>query len=148
MHEEALTCSPGLFNPIWHTMFPPAGKRCFTIESLVSKESPKPTETHMLPPVLNYPSSTEAFMNRLQSPASISLNPSQEFVYPETLSYPSLTVHPHQLGGPHIQHPLPFFGVQQRDQLSFYPWVIRNRFFGHRVQGNGKPSHLLFDFAL
>ncbi|XP_048826810.1 homeobox protein EMX1-like [Brienomyrus brachyistius] len=117
-------------------MFPSGGKRCFTIESLVSKESPKPTENHMLPPVLNYPSSTEAFVNRLQSPAGISLNPSPEFIYPETLNYPSLTVHPHQLGGPHIQHPVPFFGVQQRDQLSFYPWVIRNRYFGHRVQGN------------
>ncbi|NXU80354.1 EMX1 protein, partial [Oreotrochilus melanogaster] len=50
---------------------------------------------------------------------------STELVFPEAVGHPALPVGPHQLGGP-----------QHRDPLNFYPWVLRNRFFGHRFQGS------------
>ncbi|CAG5866849.1 homeobox protein EMX1 [Menidia menidia] len=117
-------------------MFSSAGKRCFTIESLVAKESPLTSDDPIRPTALTYPNpTTDALMNSYQSPPGRSLYQSPDLVFPDTVSHPSLTVAPHQLGGSHLQHPH-FFGAQHRDPLNFYPWVLRNRFFGHRFQGN------------
>ncbi|XP_077395341.1 homeobox protein EMX1 [Festucalex cinctus] len=77
-----------------------------------------------------------------------------ELVFPEPVSHPSLAVGPHshlphhhhhhhhhhqQHHNQHLQHHAAhFFGSahQHRDPLHFYPWVLRNRFFGHRFQGH------------
>ncbi|XP_058471661.1 homeobox protein EMX1 [Solea solea] len=121
-------------------MFSSAGKRCFTIESLVAKENPLTVEDPVRPTALSYSSpATEALMNGYhhQAPAARSLYQSPELMFPDTVNHPSLTVAPHQLTpASHLQHPH-FFGTQHpRDPLNFYPWVLRNRFFGHRFQGN------------
>lgn len=117
-------------------MFSSAGKRCFTIESLVAKENPLiGAEDPIRPTALSYSNpATDALMNSYQAPPARSLYQSPDLVFPETVNHPSLTVAPHQLGGSHLQHPH-FFGTQHRDPLNFYPWVLRNRFFGHRFQG-------------
>lgn len=116
-------------------MFSSAGKRCFTIESLVAKESPLMAEEPLRPTALTYSTpSSDALMNSYQPHQARSLYPSPELVFPEAVSHPSLTAAPHQLGGSHLQHPH-FFNTQHRDPLNFYPWVLRNRFFGHRFQG-------------
>lgn len=121
-------------------MFSSAGKRCFTIESLVAKENPLGAEEPIRPTALTYSSpTTDALMNTYQAPPARSLYQSPELVFPESVSHPSLTVAPHQLAGSHIQHPH-FFGTQHRDPLNFYPWVLRNRFFGHRFQGRWSSS--------
>ncbi|XP_067099794.1 homeobox protein EMX1 [Osmerus mordax] len=116
-------------------MFSSAGKRCFTIESLVAKENHLTTEDPIRPTALSYPNPTDAFMNTYQGPTGRSIYQNPELVFPEAVNHHSLTMNPHQLGGPHLQHPH-FFGTQHRDPLNFYPWVLRNRFFGHRFQGN------------
>nr|XP_033809469.1 homeobox protein EMX1 isoform X2 [Geotrypetes seraphini] len=118
-------------------MFQPAAKRCFTIESLVAKDNHLTSEEPLRPTALNYPgAAAEAFVNGFPSPAGRSLYGNPELVFPEAVTHPSLTVHPHQLGTSHLQHPHSFFGPQHRDPLNFYPWVLRNRFFGHRFQGS------------
>ncbi|XP_005997707.1 homeobox protein EMX1 [Latimeria chalumnae] len=117
-------------------MFQPTAKRCFTIESLVAKDSPLTAEEPIRPTAFSYPNPAEAFVNGFQTTAGRSLYTSPELMFPEAVSHPSLTVHPHQLGTPHLQHPHSFFGPQHRDPLNFYPWVLRNRFFGHRFQGS------------
>ncbi|XP_015274983.1 PREDICTED: homeobox protein EMX1 [Gekko japonicus] len=54
-----------------------------------------------------------------------------ELLFPEAVSH-----HP-PLAAAHLPHsPCPFFGPQPRDTLNFYPWVLRNRFFGHRFQAH------------
>lgn len=119
-------------------MFSSAGKRCFTIESLVAKENPLTAEDPIRPTALSYSNpTTDALMNSYQGPPARSLYQTPDLVFPETVGHPSLTVAPHQLGGSHLQHPH-FFGTQHRDPLNFYPWVLRNRFFGHRFQGKKK----------
>lgn len=119
-------------------MFSSAGKRCFTIESLVAKESPHTAEEPIRPTALSYSNpTTDALMNSYQAPPARSLYQSPDLVFPESVGHPSLTVAPHHLGGSHLQHPH-FFGTQHRDPLNFYPWVLRNRFFGHRFQGKKK----------
>ncbi|XP_064811642.1 homeobox protein EMX1 [Oncorhynchus masou masou] len=117
-------------------MFSSTGKRCFTIESLVAKENPLTTEDPIRPTALTYSNPTDGFMNGYQSPTGRSLYQNPELVFPESVNHPGLTMNPHQLGGGHLQHPAHFFGTQHRDPLNFYPWVLRNRFFGHRFQGN------------
>ncbi|CAL8283578.1 unnamed protein product [Lota lota] len=121
-------------------MFSSVGKRCFTIESLVGKESSASPEEPIRPTALSYsnPVATDAFMNGYQAPQSRSLYPNPELMFPETVNHHALSMAPHhQLGGSaHLQHPTHFFGSQHRDPLNFYPWVLRNRFFGHRFQGN------------
>lgn len=136
-------------------MFQPAAaaKRCFTIESLVGKDNSHPLAEDSLRPVaaaaaaaaaLGYPASAavEAFAHGFQGSAAAgrSLYGGPELLFPEAVSHPpALAVHPPQLGSSHLPpSPHPFFGPQPRDPLNFYPWVLRNRFFGHRFQG--KPS--------
>ncbi|KAF7710586.1 homeobox protein EMX1 [Silurus meridionalis] len=116
-------------------MFSTAGKRGFTIESLVAKESPLPGEDPIRPTALSYTTPTDSFLNAYPSPAGRALYPNPELVFPESVQHAPIGVHPHQLGGAHLQHPH-FFSTQHREPLNFYPWVLRNRFFGHRFQGN------------
>ncbi|XP_038648932.1 homeobox protein EMX1 [Scyliorhinus canicula] len=117
-------------------MFHPASKRCFTIESLVAKDhNPLSPEEPLRPAAVTYPPSADAFAGGLQA-AARSLYPGPELMFQEAVSHPSLPVHPHQLGTHHLQSHHTFFAPQHRDPLNFYPWVLRNRFFGHRFQGS------------
>ncbi|XP_066536020.1 homeobox protein EMX1 [Hoplias malabaricus] len=116
-------------------MFSAAGKRCFTIESLVAKESPLPAAEPTRAAALTYAPPTESFLGGYQSPAARALYPSPELALPEALSHAPLSAHPHQISGAHLQH-AHFYGAQHREPINFYPWVLRNRFFGHRFQGN------------
>ncbi|NXL23578.1 EMX1 protein, partial [Setophaga kirtlandii] len=77
-----------------------------------------------------------AFAPGFQGAAGRALYGSAELVFPEAVGHPALPVGPPQLGGSALPHPHPFFGPQHRDPLNFYPWVLRNRFFGHRFQGS------------
>ncbi|XP_051894875.1 homeobox protein EMX1 [Pristis pectinata] len=115
-------------------MFHTATKRCFTIESLVAKDnSPLSPEEPLRPTALSYPPSADAFPNFQTAGRSLYSGP--DLMFQETVSHPTLPVHPHQLGTHHLQSPHPFFSSQHRDPLNFYPWVLRNRLFGHRFQG-------------
>ncbi|XP_059421515.1 homeobox protein EMX1 [Carassius carassius] len=116
-------------------MFSATGKRCFTIESLVAKESPLTQEDPIRPTALSYTAPADSFLNGYQSPTGRALYPNPELVFSETVNHAPLSMHPHQLGSTHLQHPH-FFGTQHREPLNFYPWVLRNRFFGHRFQGS------------
>lgn len=116
------------------TMFSATGKRCFTIESLVAKENPLTPEDPIRPTALSYSAPADSFLNGYQSPAGRALYPNPELVFSETVNHAPLSMHPHPLGSTHLQHPH-FFGTQHREPLNFYPWVLRNRFFGHRFQG-------------
>ncbi|XP_042668513.1 homeobox protein EMX1-like [Centrocercus urophasianus] len=121
-------------------MFQPSAKRCFTIESLVAKDTPLSPEEPLRPSALNYPppASSDAFPGGFQGAAAAgrALYGGTELVFPEAVGHPALPVAPHQLGASPLPHPHSFFGQQHRDPLNFYPWVLRNRFFGHRFQGS------------
>uniref|UniRef100_A0A672JS33 Empty spiracles homeobox 1 n=1 Tax=Sinocyclocheilus grahami TaxID=75366 RepID=A0A672JS33_SINGR len=121
-------------------MFSATGKRCFTIESLVAKESPLTPEDPIRPTALSYTAPADCFLNGYQSPAGRALYPNPELVFSETVNHAPLSMHPHQLGSTHLQHPH-FFGTQHREPLNFYPWVLRNRFFGHRFQGKHRTRY-------
>ncbi|XP_068535608.1 LOW QUALITY PROTEIN: homeobox protein EMX1 [Anas acuta] len=120
-------------------MFQPSAKRCFTIESLVAKDTPLNTDEPPLRPsaALPYPGpgpAADSFPGGFQGAAAAAgraLYGSAELVFPEAVGHPALPVGPPPLPPPH-----PFFGAQHRDPLNFYPWVLRNRFFGHRFQGS------------
>ncbi|XP_054028251.1 homeobox protein EMX1 isoform X2 [Dryobates pubescens] len=125
-------------------MFQPSAKRCFTIESLVGKDTHLSPEDPPRPAALAYPgpgpaaATDAAFAPGFQGAAAAAgraLYGSAELVFPEAVGHPALPVGPHQLGGSALPHPHSFFGPQHRDPLNFYPWVLRNRFFGHRFQG-------------
>lgn len=123
------------------TMFSATGKRCFTIESLVAKESPLTQEDPIRPTALSYTAPADSFLNGYQSPAGRALYPNPELVFSESVNHAPFSMHPHQLGSTHLQHPH-FFGTQHREPLNFYPWVLRNRFFGHRFQGKHLTRYL------
>lgn len=125
-----------------------AAKRCFTIESLVAKDSHPLADEPLRPPApLGYPAgaaAVEAFAHGFQGSAAAAAAAARslyggppELLFPEAVSHPPLPVHPPPLAAAHLPHaPHPFFGPQPRgDPLHFYPWVLRNRFFGHRFQG-------------
>ncbi|XP_044628590.1 homeobox protein EMX1 isoform X1 [Equus asinus] len=149
------------------TMFQPTAKRGFTIESLVAKDggtgggtggggagshplAAAASEEPLRPTALNYPhpgAAEAAFVSGFPAAAAAaagagrSLYGGPELVFPEAMNHPALTVHPaHQLGASPLQPPHSFFGAQHRDPLHFYPWVLRNRFFGHRFQASDVPQ--------
>ncbi|KAG5852257.1 hypothetical protein ANANG_G00060490 [Anguilla anguilla] len=66
-------------------------------------------------------------------------SPDMMFPDPGTHSTNStLSLHPLQLPSQH------FFNPHQRETLNFYPWVLRNRYLGHRFQGeDSSPENLL-----
>ncbi|XP_033920827.1 homeobox protein EMX1 [Melopsittacus undulatus] len=124
-------------------MFQPSAKRCFTIESLVGKDTPLGPGDPPRPAALAYPGPTAADAAAFTpgfpgaaAAAGRALYGSAELVFPEAVGHPALPVGPHQLGGSALPPPHSFFGPQHRDPLNFYPWVLRNRFFGHRFQGS------------
>uniref|UniRef100_A0A4W2BZK9 Empty spiracles homeobox 2 n=1 Tax=Bos indicus x Bos taurus TaxID=30522 RepID=A0A4W2BZK9_BOBOX len=151
-------------------MFQPAPKRCFTIESLVAKDSPLPasrSEDPIRPAALSYANSSpiNPFLNGFHSAAAAAAagrgvysNP--DLVFAEAVSHPpnpAVPVHPvppphalaaHPLPSSHSPHPL--FASQQRDPSTFYPWLIhRYRYLGHRFQGNdASPESFLLHNAL
>ncbi|OCT69739.1 homeobox protein EMX2 isoform X1 [Xenopus laevis] len=128
-------------------MFQPTPKRCFTIESLVAKDSPiSRSDDPIRPAALSYSNSAplNPFINGF-SPTARGVYSNQDLVFAEAISHPpnpSVPVHPvppphalHPLPTPHSPHPL--FSSQQRDPSTFYPWLIhRYRYLGHRFQGN------------
>ncbi|NWT50676.1 EMX2 protein, partial [Erythrocercus mccallii] len=132
------------------SMFQPTPKRCFTIESLVAKDSPLPasrSEDPIRPAALSYANSSpmNPFLNGFHSTGrGVYSNP--DLVFAEAVSHPpnpAVPVHPvppphalaaHPLPASHSTHPL--FASQQRDPSTFYPWLIhRYRYLGHRFQG-------------
>lgn len=139
-------------------MFQPTPKRCFTIESLVAKDSPLPasrSEDPIRPAALSYANSSpmNPFLNGFHSTGrGVYSNP--DLVFAEAVSHPpnpAVPVHPvppphalaaHPLPASHSTHPL--FASQQRDPSTFYPWLIhRYRYLGHRFQGTCNFSSLL-----
>nr|KAF6446621.1 empty spiracles homeobox 1 [Rousettus aegyptiacus] len=147
-------------------MFQPTAKRGFTIESLVAKDggtgggtggggagshplAAAASEEPLRPTALNYPhpgAAEAAFVSGFPAAAAgagRSLYGGPELVFPEAMNHPALTVHPaHQLGASPLQPPHSFFSAQHRDPLHFYPWVLRNRFFGHRFQAAATGARL------
>lgn len=122
-------------------MFQPAPKRCFTIESLVAKDSPvqvSRAEEPIRPAALSYANSNpmNPFLNGFHPPSSRGVYPNPDLIF----SDPPNPVHPMPTALAH--HPLqnsphPIFTSQQRDPSTFYPWLIhRYRYLGHRFQGN------------
>ncbi|MGH0123923.1 UNVERIFIED_CONTAM: hypothetical protein FKN15_015449 [Acipenser sinensis] len=135
-------------------MFQPAPKRCFTIESLVAKDSPLPAsrgEEPIRPAALSYANSNQMnpFLNGFHSSGrGVYSNP--DLMFAEAVSHPpnsAVPVHPvppphalaaHPLSSSHNPHPL--FASQQRDPSTFYPWLIhRYRYLGHRFQAKDSP---------
>lgn len=110
-------------------------KKCFTIESLVGKEanSSASVDEPVRPTALRFTESIHpppfgsCFQN---SGRSLYSSPDMMFPDPGTHSSNSaLSLHPLQLPSQ------PFFNPHQRESLNFYPWVLRNRYLGHRFQG-------------
>uniref|UniRef100_A0A8C1XVF3 Empty spiracles homeobox 3 n=1 Tax=Cyprinus carpio TaxID=7962 RepID=A0A8C1XVF3_CYPCA len=122
-------------------------KKCFTIESLVGKDSNSSSaasDEPIRPTALRFTESIHpspfgsCFQNSGRTLYSSS-SPEMMFTDPATLSSnPGLSLR-------HLQIPTqPFFSPHQRDTLNFYPWVLRNRYLGHRFQGDdSSPENLL-----
>ncbi|KAM3867278.1 empty spiracles homeobox 3 [Diretmus argenteus] len=128
-------------------MFQHSGKKCFTIESLVGKEANGngggSGDEPIRPTALRFPDSLHPaagpFGTCFQS-SGRTLYSSPDMVLQEPGTHtqnPGLPLHPLQIS------PQSFFSPQHRDALSFYPWVLRNRYLGHRFQDDGGPENLL-----
>ncbi|CAG5993616.1 unnamed protein product [Menidia menidia] len=115
------------------TMF---GKKCFTIEALVGKDAHAHTHAHadepIRPTALRFPESRfpESLLPESRFPGLFSRFPGPADA---GLPEPGPHAHAHALQMP--PPPQGFFSPQHRDALSFYPWVLRSRFLGHRFQG-------------
>lgn len=115
-------------------------KKCFTIESLVGKEaiSGGSGDEPIRPTALRFPESLHpaagVFGSCFQGSSGRTLySAGPELVLQEagthTQSPGGLPLHPLQIP------PQSFFSPQHREALSFYPWVLRSRYLGHRFQG-------------
>ncbi|KAJ1140149.1 hypothetical protein NDU88_006509 [Pleurodeles waltl] len=141
-------------------MFQPAPKRCFTIESLVAKDTPSPEEPSPIrPAALSYAGPPmHPFLQGFHHPHPGSHG---ELLFPPEAGSQSVQGPPAH--HPHHQHPglaahhhhLPgaplFASAQQRgDPASFYPWLLhRYRYLGHRFQGGDtSPESFLLHNAL
>lgn len=110
-------------------------KKCFTIESLVGKDANsstsgdepiRPTALRLTESVHPAPFGT-CFQN---SGRTLYSSPEMMFQDPGAhATNPALSLHHLQIPSQH------FFSPHQRDTLNFYPWVLRNRYLGHRFQG-------------
>ncbi|XP_054453128.1 empty spiracles homeobox 3 [Anoplopoma fimbria] len=120
-----------------------SSKKCFTIESLVGKETRDSGDEPIRPTALRFPESL--------LPASSSSSSSGVFgscfqgssraLYPDMVLHEAGTTQ--QLLPMQIPHQS-FFSQQHRDQLSFYPWVLRSRYLGHRFSGeDSSPENML-----
>ncbi|XP_062281730.1 empty spiracles homeobox 3 [Scomber scombrus] len=127
-------------------------KKCFTIESLVGKEPSSYSgsgDEPIRPTALRFPESLHpsagVFGSCFQSSSGRTLYTSgPDLVLQEpgthTHSPAGLPLHALQIPPP----PQSFFSPQHRDALSFYPWVLRSRYLGHRFQGDdSSPENLL-----
>ncbi|XP_053179693.1 homeobox protein EMX1-like [Scomber japonicus] len=122
-------------------------KKCFTIESLVGKDPSSfsgSAEEPIRPTALRFPDSLHpaagVFGSCFQSGSGgrtlyASAGPDLVLQEPGTHSTQSpagLPLHALQIPPP----PQSFFSPQHREHaLSFYPWVLRSRYLGHRFQG-------------
>uniref|UniRef100_A0A3B5KNC5 Homeobox domain-containing protein n=1 Tax=Xiphophorus couchianus TaxID=32473 RepID=A0A3B5KNC5_9TELE len=123
-------------------------KKCFTIESLVGKDASSHSgggggssgDEPIRPTALRFPdslhpaSATGVFGSCFQGGSGRTLfSAGPDMMLQETgthtQSHGGLPLHPLQIP------PQSFFSPQHRDALSFYPWVLRSRFLGHRFQG-------------
>lgn len=122
------------------TMFSSNNKKCFTIESLVGKEAIShgsgSGDEPIRPTALRFPESLHpgVFGSCFQGGSGRTLySTGPDLVLQEagthTQSPGGLPLHPLQIP------PQSFFSPQHRDALSFYPWVLRSRYLGHRFQG-------------
>lgn len=128
-------------------------KKCFTIEALVGKDASSSApgsgsgsgDEPIRPTALRFQDSMH--------PASVSgvFGSCFQGSGARTLfcSGPDLVLHEpagtHAQGPGALLHPLQiphqnFFSPQHRDPLGFYPWVLRNRFLGHRFQGEARAA--------
>ncbi|KAL7885690.1 hypothetical protein AOLI_G00059850 [Acnodon oligacanthus] len=117
-------------------------KKCFTIESLVGKDSGPPAagDEPIRPTALRYSEPVASPFGCAQG-SGRALYGGAELVFAEHSSHPANPA----LALRHLHMPSqPFFSPQQRDSFSFYPWVLRNRYLGHRFQGeDSSPENLL-----
>ncbi|KAM9740913.1 LOW QUALITY PROTEIN: empty spiracles homeobox 3 [Menidia menidia] len=122
------------------------GKKCFTIEALVGKDAHAHAHTHahadepIRPTALRFPESRfpESLLPDSRFPGLFSRFPGPADA---GLPEPGPHAHAHALQMP--PPPQGFFSPQHRDALSFYPWVLRSRFLGHRFQEDSVPEALL-----
>ncbi|CAI5653172.1 empty spiracles homeobox 3 [Oreochromis aureus] len=125
-------------------------KKCFTIESLVGKDGSShgggSGEEPIRPTALRFPDSLHpaaaagVFGSCFQGSNGRTLFPDMVLQEPGTHAQGpgGLPLHPLQIP------PQSFFSPQHRDALSFYPWVLRSRYLGHRFQGeDSSPENLL-----
>lgn len=112
-------------------------KKCFTIESLVGKDSNSSSVGDELirPTALRYTESVHPapFGSCFQNSArTLYGNVNADMMFPDPGSHSANSA----LALRHLPIPTqPFFSPHQRDSLHFYPWVLRNRYLGHRFQG-------------
>ena len=108
-------------------------KKCFTIESLVGKDSSPSAagDEPIRPTALRYSEQVASPFGCAQGTGR-ALYGGAELVFAEHSAHPTNPA----LALRHLHMPTqPFFIPQQRDSFSFYPWVLRNRYLGHRFQG-------------
>ncbi|XP_034545269.1 empty spiracles homeobox 3 [Notolabrus celidotus] len=114
-------------------------KKCFTIESLVGKDALSHSgsgDEPIRPTALRFPDSLHpagVFGSCFQGGSGRTLysaGPDMVLQDPGThaQSPGALPLHPLQIPAQS------FFSAQHRDALSFYPWVLRGRYLGHRFQ--------------
>ncbi|XP_008303680.1 empty spiracles homeobox 3 [Stegastes partitus] len=131
-----------------------SSKKCFTIESLVGKEASGSGDEPIRPTALRFPESLHPSAAAAAAAAAagvfgfqggsgrtlFSAGPDMVLQEPGTHTQGpgGLPLHPLQIP------PQSFFSPQHRDALSFYPWVLRSRYLGHRFQGeDSSPENLL-----
>ncbi|MEQ2163177.1 hypothetical protein GOODEAATRI_027584 [Goodea atripinnis] len=138
-----------------------SNKKCFTIESLVGKDASSHSsgggssgDEPIRPTALRFPdslhpaSATGVFGSCFQGGSRRTLfSAGPDMMLQETGTHTQspggLPLHPLQIP------PQSFFSPQHRDALSFYPWVLRSRFLGHRFQGEPRTaSHNFSSFIL
>ncbi len=120
-------------------------KKCFTIESLVGKDSNSSSaagDEPIRPTALRFTESIHPspFGSCFQNSGRTLYSSSPEMMFTDPASHSTNT----GLSLRHLQIPTqPFFSPHQRDTLNFYPWVLRNRYLGHRFQGEDLCSVML-----
>ncbi|XP_055743957.1 homeobox protein EMX1-like [Salvelinus fontinalis] len=119
-------------------------KKCFTIESLVGKDVNSSTngDEPIRPTALRFMESIhQAPFGSCFQNSGRTLYGSPDMMFPDPGTHTGnsgLPLHPLQLPSQ------PFFNPHQRDTLNFYPWVLRNRYLGHRFQGeDSSPENML-----
>uniref|UniRef100_A0A8C9QYN1 Empty spiracles homeobox 3 n=1 Tax=Scleropages formosus TaxID=113540 RepID=A0A8C9QYN1_SCLFO len=118
-------------------------KKCFTIESLVGKESSPPGagDEPVRPTALRFTESVppaNSGRSLYSSPEVLFSDPGSHAHSHAHSATSTLSLHPLQLPSQ------PFFSPHHRETLNFYPWVLRSRFLGHRFQGeDSSPESLL-----